>query len=785
MSLARRNCRGLPSLALAARSACTIASLLCVGVVSARAEAPATPERATDEAIGAIEEIARKAPPGLMPRYLRGEATYWTVIGVEGDEHEALLDADGMLEVAKGGFSIEPFLVTGGKTLGWREAKLAQALDGGYLPIPEVERAYPQLALRVRAFAAGSPGRARIYASYRIENRGDAPREGELRLAVRPLQVLPPWQSLNLRPVVAPIGALGFADGAVRVDGEARVFTLDAPEAFHAAPLSEAALRDLLGPAPPRSPAETSDPHRLATGVLRYRFALGPGETREFQLRIPFPGSPQRPRATGAREVEAALHTTRAAWRASLGRIGIELPKAAQAFERTLRTAIAHILIHRDGPRIQPGSRSYERSWIRDGALTSSALLEMGFTDEVVAFLRWYAPHQREDGALPCCIDARGPDFTPEHDAPGEFIYLVAETVRMTGDRRLAREMWPYVVRAVAYLDGLRRQRKGPEWDAPEKLPYRGLLPESISHEGYAERPVHSYWDDLFALRGLRDAAFLARVMGDADRARDFAALEEEFHRDLLASYAATMQLHGLEYLPASVELGDFDPTSTAVWFTTGGDASDLPQPAVEETFALYAQELDRRRSGSLSREAYAPYELRIADAFVRLGRRDDASHLLAFVLADRRPLAWNQWPEILWRDPRRPDFLGDLPHGWIGSTYVHSLRTALVYERASDRSLVLAAGVPGDWLEPGETLRVAGLPTYHGRLDYELRREGPGRLFMRVGGALRVPPGGIVLAPPLAAAIRRVELNGRDVPLEGGATVTLRELPAEVTISD
>jgi len=766
-------------------AALLLACVLCVTSTTAAAEATATPEPAKDEAIAAVEAIAGRSPPGLLPRYLRGEATYWTVIGVEGDLHEALLDADGMLEVAKGAFSLEPFLVTGGRVLGWREAKLAQALDAGYLPIPEVERAHPPLALRVRAFAAGSPGQARVYASYRVENRGNARSEGELRLALRPLQVLPPWQSLNLRPVVAPVRALRFADGAVWVDGEARVFPLDESDAFHAAPLTEAALRDLLGPAPPRSPAETIDPRGLATGVLRYRFALAPGESREVQLRIPFPGSPSRPRTSGGQELEGALHTTRAAWRASLGRIGIELPKPAQAFERTLRTAVAHILIHRDGPRIQPGSRNYERSWIRDGALTSSALLEMGFSDEAAAFLRWYAPQQREDGALPCCIDARGPDFTPEHDAPGEFVFLVAEHFRMTGDRSLLREMWPHVVRAVAYLDGLRRQRRGPSWDVPEKLPFRGLLPESISHEGYAKRPVHSYWDDLFALRGLRDAAFLAEAVGDADRTRSFGALAEEFHRDLLASYAAAMQLHGLDRLPASVELGDFDPTSTAVWFTTGGDASDLPEPAVEKTFALYAQELDRRRSGALVREAYAPYELRIADALVRLGRRDDAAHLLAFVLADRRPLAWNQWPEILWHDPKRPEFLGDLPHGWIASTFVHALRTALVFERSRDRSLVLAAGVPAEWLAAGEALRVVGLPTYHGPLDYELRREGPGRLQLRVGGALRLPPGGIVLAPPLAGEIRRVQVNDRDAPLEGSATFTLRELPAEVVIAD
>jgi hypothetical protein len=752
---------------------------------SAEAEAPPLPQPAHDEAIARVQAIAKQVTPGLLPRYLLGQATYWTVVGLADDEHEALLDADGMLEVAKGSFSVEPFVVLGGRVLGWHEARTAQALDSAYLPIPEVERAHAPVALRIRAFAAGSPGRAQLYATYRIENRGEARAEGELRLALRPLQVLPPWQSLNLHPVIAPIRELRLADGAVVVDGTPRLFPLEPPDSFHAAPLDAAALGDLLGPRPPRAPAEASDPHGLATGVLRYAFALAPGEAREIDLRIPFPGSPPRPRSAGAREVDAALHTARSGWRATLGRIRVELPPVAAPFERTLRTAVAHVLIHRDGPRLQPGSRNYERSWIRDASLTSSALLQMGFADEVAAFLRWYAPQQREDGAVPCCVDGRGPDWTPEHDAPGEFIFLVAETWRFTRDRRLLIEMWPHVVRAVDYLDTLRRQRSGPEWETPEKRAYRGLLPESISHEGYAKRPVHSYWDDLFALRGLRDAAFLAEAMRDEEHASAYAALASEFHRDLLASYAAAMALHGLDRLPASVELGDFDPTSTAIALTTGGDPADLPEPALARTFDLYVEELGRRRSGRLAREAYSPYELRIADALVRLGRRDDAAQLLAFVLADRRPLAWNQWPEILWRNPARPEFLGDLPHGWIASTYVHALRTALVYERARDGSLVLAAGVPAGWLAKDEPLRVQGLPTHYGLLDYELRRDGPGRVRVRVAGRLEIPPGGVVLAPPLGAKLRRVELDGSEVPVEDAATFTLRTLPAEVLLAE
>jgi hypothetical protein len=92
----------------------------------------------------------------------------------------------------------------------------------------------------------------------------------------------------------------------------------------------------------------------------------------------------------------------------------------------------------------------------------------------------------------------------------------------------------------------------------------------------------------------------------------------------------------------------------------------------------------------------YSAYEIRIVGALVRLGRRRDALELAEFMLADRRIRPWNQWPEISWRDPEGPSFIGDLPHTWISGEYILSIRSLFAYEREADDSLVIAAGVDG-----------------------------------------------------------------------------------------
>src|SRR5439155_138809 len=307
---------------------------------------------------------------------------------------------------------------------------------------------------------------------------------------------------------------------------------------------------------------------------------------------------------------------------------------------------------------------------------------------------RYQAPH----GKVPCCVDQRGADRVSEHDSPGAFVYAVAEYYRYTHDVGFLHDMWPHVLGAVDYLAALREQSMGDDFKAPDKAAFHAILPASISHEGYAAYPVHSYWDDFFALRGLKDAADMARVVGDETRTAKLAALRDAFREALYASIRRTIAQHGIDFLPGSAELGDFDPTSTSVALAPAGEIGNLPEPALTRTFDRYWGEFEARRHGDTDWEEYSPYELRNVGAFVRLGEKQRALELLDALLADQRPQAWNQWSEILWRDREAPRFIGDMPHTWVGATFVRAVRMMLAYERESDQALVLAAGVPAAW---------------------------------------------------------------------------------------
>ena len=189
---------------------------------------------------------------------------------------------------------------------------------------------------------------------------------------------------------------------------------------------------------------------------------------------------------------------------------------------------------------LQPGTRSYNRSWIRDGAMMAEGLNRLGMAEHSADYLRWYAPYVFENGKVPCCVDARGADPVPENDSHGEFVFLAAEAYRYGGDAALLRQVWPQVQGAIRYMDELRASTRTAEFQTAETRHLFGLLPPTISHEGYSAKAMHSYWDDFWGLLGYKDAVFIAETLGDAEVAARYAAARDQFAADIRASIRAT-----------------------------------------------------------------------------------------------------------------------------------------------------------------------------------------------------------------------------------------------------
>jgi F5/8 type C domain-containing protein len=723
--------------------------------------------------------VAKGAPPGTYPRYLSGRRAYWTVVGLDSAKEEALINEDGAIEAGKGLFSVEPFVTDSGRLYSWADARTSTSLAHGDLPLPSVTWSLPGLELTITAFAIGPASSSSVVARYRLRNTSGEARAPTLYLAVRPFQVNPPWQFLNTPGGAARIGSLEWTGQALKVNEDRQVTPFTPPAQVAAATFDGGEVVSHLQAG--RLPEQTAvqDGFGAASGAFAWSFQLAPGDSATTAIEIPLTPAARANLAPASLDlVDQAEAETIGRWEERLGRATITLPPAGDHLARTIRSTLAWIMINRDEAAIQPGSRSYERSWIRDGSLTSAALLRFGHPEMVRDFIKWYAQHLYADGKVPCCVDRRGADPVPEHDSHGEFIYLVMEYWRHTGDTTLLAAMWPRVEKAAGYIDSLRQTHRTAEYQDSAKQVFFGLLPPSISHEGYSAKPMHSYWDDFFALRGLKDAAAMAAALHHGEAAARLGAMRDEFRRDLLASLTRVQLEKHIDYLPGAADLGDFDATSTTIALTPVGEQANLPAAPLTRTFERYWQQVAVRWTSDTTWEAYTPYELRAVGALLRLFGRQRALTLLDHFLDDQEPVTWNQWPEVVWRDRRAPKFIGDSPHTWVGSDFLRSAADLFAYEEESDSSLVIAAGIDPRWLEePGAAVR--GLSTWWGPLSYTMRREGT-RLRLRIEGGLMVPPGGVRVAAPGQTGLLRVTANGNPATLDGGY-VRLRSVPADV----
>lgn len=731
-----------------------------------------------------LESVARADPRGRWPRSLVGEQLYWTLVGVDAGSEKGLLSEDGAVETGRGAFSLEPFLRVDGRLLGWADAEIAQALSDGDLPLPSVTRRHAGgLSLTVTAFADGPPQGSTLRARYRVANAGPAAIRTTLYLAARPVQVNPPWQFLNVPGGFAPVRSVAWDGRAALVNGERRVTALTTASAFGASRFEEGEIVTRLSEGALPVTTSVSDPEGFASAAFAWKLEVPAGGARDVVIAMPLgAGLAVETPSDAAADFASRLSAAAAGWREKVDRVSFALPAGAAAIASTARANLGWILVNRDGPALHPGARAYDRAWIRDGALTSAALLRLGHAEAAREFLLWFAPFEAESGAVACCVDRRGADPVPENDSHGELLYLAGEYYRFTGDRAAIEQVWTYLARDAAYIETLRQSRRTEEYRSGAKEMFFGLLPESISHEGYSDRPVHSYWDDFWAVRGLSDAAQLARALGREDEARRFAASRDEMRRDVHASIRRVIATRGIDYIPGSAELADLDPTSTTIALEPCGEGSRLPERELANTFDKYwkrffARQADRVRGGE-----YTPYEWRVAGSFVRLGARDRAQALFDFFFADRRPAAWSHWAEVVWPQERTPKFIGDMPHGWVGSDFIRSYLDLFAYDRDEDGALVLGAGLPAAWLADPKGVSVGKLRTRYGAIDLFFASDG-GRLRARIGGGASVPPGGFVVPWPFDGRPSSATVNGRAAALSRRGELVVRQTPAEIVI--
>jgi hypothetical protein len=629
----------------------------------------------------------------------------WTSIGNLWSPWEAIVDPTGLVTPWYDGWSLDWWVQADGD---WRfpsrEPGVEQRLLGGDRPVVETRLPVHDGAVVQRAYAqvvAGQAGGTGELATIELENAAGTP----VRVAV----ALRPYNPEGLA-VLSHIRVRGrqvtVNDNvlALLLPGEPRGMALSTFKAGDAANLVA------RGRAGASRHAEVHDPAGLATAAFVYE--LAPGEVLRAAAPL-VPGEEQRKerglieRFTRWPQVDTPLRSAgevAAAWDAPLDRgMRVELP------DPRLQAAVdanrAYLLLFHDPGSITPGPFTYHRFWFRDAAYMTVALDRWGFHAESADVLRTFPRRQRADGFFY--------SQWREWDANGAAIWALAEHHRLTADHGLLAATAPSVARGARWIARKRRERSG---DAPE---VRGLLPPGVSAEHLGPFDYY-YWDDLWSLRGLRDAAYVGYLTGDLDGAAEAERTYRSLESDVLASVERAAARLGRQAIPAGPTRG-FDPgmigslaACEPLQLMTAADPWIVgTAEVVRDRFCIgdaFFQGISHTGFGTYLTLQLAAVELEGGDA--------RAWDRLAWLLDAATP-TWT-WPEAI-HPQLGGGCMGDGHHGWAAADFLSFVRNLLVRE-GRDGSVLLLGLLPDAWF--GERVAVRDAPTHRGLVSYTLEWE-------------------------------------------------------------
>jgi hypothetical protein len=513
----------------------------------------------------------------------------------------------------------------------------------------------------------------------------------------------------------APINAIGIEGRQVQVNDRIYAAFSRDPDAVTVADFDDGdAVRLIEGGACGTDRSLRSD-SGLLSAAFEFVFDLPPGAAAAITVACPMREgvAPDADVTFAAQGKEIAR-----SWKKKIGhrQINVGDPEMTE----TVHAQTGLILANMTRTAFRPGPRNYDRVWMRDGSSQALALLWAGYTEAPKAFVEWYAKRIYESGLVPPILDRDGKPYKGfggdlEYDAQGQFVGIAAEVYRITRDRAFLERILEPVVRATKFIEKLSEETNARHG---EDKRFHGLLPPSISHEGYST-PTYSYWDNFFALSAWRNCRYLASEAGDLETAAYAKAKGEEFAANLAESILIASELMGKGIVASSADRLDIDPTSTSIAFEPCRVEDVLPSGFLQATYDECARYLERIGAADY-KGSYTPYIVRNLNAFVALRRFEDAFRLLNLMLSHRRPQGWRHWAEVVWNPPRKPEYLGDMPHTWIGAEFVTAIRRMLIRENGG--TLELLRAVPDSWWN-ADGIELSELPTAFGAVNLRARR--------------------------------------------------------------
>jgi hypothetical protein len=478
-------------------------------------------------------------------------------------------------------------------------------------------------------------------------------------------------------------------------------------------------------------------------GLVSYNSILAPGAERTITFLMPLV-----PLAEGA-ETEKILNTSYDAELAAtihnweqIVASGMEISVPEAKVNDTFRASLVYDLLARDkvgNDYIQSVNQlHYHAFWLRDASDIVNMYDLTGYSQVASQDLAFFARFQQPDGLF---LSQRG-----QYDALGQVLWVYGQHYLMTGDLAFARNVFPAVERAIAWLE---KARVGDPLH---------LIPASdVRDNEYVEGHITGY--NLLALGGLKNAAMLADAVGEPAKAAAYRADYDAYRKDFVKALSRCTALDG-GYIPPSLD-GE----------CKGQDWGNLMGTYPEHVFALddpliaatlkkvqskYQEGLTTYGDGrflhdylimknTLTEIARGEQEQPVKDLYALLVHTSSTQEGFEFAI---RP--WGN-----------RDFADNLtPHGWFAAEFRITLRDMLV--REDEGQVHLLTVMSPAWMGAGKTIRVERAPTEFGRVGFTLTQPDGRAAKIELQTQWRKQPEAVLLHLPWFANVSKVTVDGK-----------------------
>ncbi len=382
-------------------------------------------------------------------------------------------------------------------------------------------------------------------------------------------------------------------------------------------------------------------------------------------------------------------------------------------------------LIHLTAGEPVPGPYTYKRFWFRDACFMLNALLALGLTERTLERISRFPARQQRSGYY---LSQSG-----EWDSNGQVLWLVHRFQQCTG-RDIDGPLLDSVIRGAAWIKAKIIGSQGP---------YRGLLPSGFSAEHFGPNDYY-YWDDFWAVAGLRGAAQLAaRHRPEAHSWIQSAA--DDLYRTVTRSIEGTDTGRSEGGIPAS-------PTRRLDAGAIGSLVADYPLQLLPANDPRIAATVEFLLSNCLHRSSFfqdiihsginSYLTLALAQTLLRCG--DDRYRKLVHSVAGLAT-STGQWPEAI-HPATGGGCMGDGEHGWAVAEWIMMMRHLFIREEGGE--IVIGSGIFPEWLEEETVMGFGPTPTPFGSLKVEII-SGAGRKTLRIDARWHDTPPALRLIIP------------------------------------